>query len=94
MLPVGSLKPNDLGLFDMQGNALQWCQEGGLVYSAGEDKEDKEDIKDINKDDGRVLRGGSFVDQASIVRSAYRNGNVPANRNGNVGFRPARTFTP
>jgi len=25
--PVGSLKPNDLGLFDLHGNAYTWCQE-------------------------------------------------------------------
>ena len=25
--PVGSMKPNDLGLFDVQGNVFTWCQE-------------------------------------------------------------------
>src|SRR5262249_27581781 len=25
--PVGSKKPNDLGMFDMQGNVYTWCQE-------------------------------------------------------------------
>ncbi len=78
MLPVGSLKPNDLGLFDMLGNAWQWCEDRALYYSAGEDKEDIKDIKDINKDDSRVLRGGSFLYLASNVRSAYRFDNVPA----------------
>jgi hypothetical protein len=39
-----------------------------------------------------VLRGGSFNNQASNVRSANRNNNAPANRNNNNGFRPASTL--
>jgi hypothetical protein len=39
-----------------------------------------------------VLRGGSFNNQASNVRSANRNNNAPANRNNNFGFRPASTL--
>src|SRR5262249_4070093 len=30
--PVGRLKPNDFGLFDMQGNALCWCQDAFGPY--------------------------------------------------------------
>jgi formylglycine-generating enzyme required for sulfatase activity len=41
-----------------------------------------------------VLRGGSFNNQASNVRSANRNNNVPTNRYILNGFRPARTFIP
>src|SRR5271157_2356963 len=40
----------------------------------------------------RVLRGGSFNNQASNVRSANRNNNVPADRNNNNGFRAASTL--
>ncbi len=39
-----------------------------------------------------MLRGGSFNNQASNVRSANRNNNVPTNRNNNNGFRLASTL--
>jgi len=89
------LKPNDFGLFDMLGNALEWCQESIMYYKPGKDgkpSEDIEDKEDINSRESRVLRGGSFFSRASIVRSADRNLNVPASRFNLIGFRPARTF--
>jgi hypothetical protein len=45
-----------------------------------------------NKSRQRLLRGGSFNNQPSNVRSANRNWNQPANRNNNYGFRPASTW--
>jgi formylglycine-generating enzyme required for sulfatase activity len=93
MLPVGSLKPNDLGLFDMLGNALEWCQERFMYYRPGSPQsEDVEDIRDIDKRTARVLRGGAFTYPAMYVRSACRNWDEPANLAVNMGFRPARTF--
>jgi formylglycine-generating enzyme required for sulfatase activity len=95
--PVGSKKPNDLGLFDMHGNVYTWCQENYDTFPTlkdGEVIEDKDDTYSINTQYGRVSRGGSFNNQASYVRSACRNPNVPANRNTTDGFRPARTFAP
>ena len=35
----------------------------------------------------RVLRGGSFNNNARNARCAYRNNNDPDNRNNNIGFR-------
>jgi formylglycine-generating enzyme required for sulfatase activity len=89
--PVGSLKPNDLGLFDMQGNVWTWCQES---YRAYKGNEDEEDVLTIDPTQARVARGGSFWDQAGSGRSANRNGVLPSFRNNNVGLRPARTVKP
>jgi serine/threonine protein kinase/formylglycine-generating enzyme required for sulfatase activity len=95
--PVGSKKPNDWGLFDMHGNVYNWCQERHRSYEAakpGKVIEDIEDVLNIISTDGRVLRGGSFINPASGVRSAFRARDVPANRGYVFGFRPARTFAP
>jgi formylglycine-generating enzyme required for sulfatase activity len=35
----------------------------------------------------RVIRGGSWINNARNCRSANRNRNAPDNRNNNVGFR-------
>ncbi len=94
--PVGSLKPNDLGLFDAQGNVFIWCQESSKPYPSvkGEESaEDREDSLVVSGAVGRVLRGGSFDAQASYVRSASRISNVPAFRAYDFGFRPARTLS-
>jgi formylglycine-generating enzyme required for sulfatase activity len=99
--PVGSLKPNGLGLFDMHGNCWEWSQgiyknfKGFKEWSAREDKEEIDDIKHINSVDSRGQRGGSFNDRAVDVRFAPRYGDVPTRDFLSfVGFRPARTFTP
>jgi formylglycine-generating enzyme required for sulfatase activity len=94
----GSLKPNDLGLFDMLGNAFEWCQDGIDYYPRGahggpvSDNGYNRDIRSILEEPPRVLRGGAFTNRPMFVRSAYRFRLAPRDRNGNVGFRPARTF--
>jgi formylglycine-generating enzyme required for sulfatase activity len=97
MLPPGSLRPNDLGLFDTLGNALEWCQNGVYYYPLGRieaiiDTEDVRDIDIINAAPGRALRGGAFSLQPRNVRCADRYGVVPGFRNGYAGFRTARTY--
>lgn len=71
--PVGSLKPNDLGLFNALGNVCTWCQESYKVYAPGQKMtNDIEDWQVSTAPDDRVLRGGSFYNHASNLRSAFR----------------------
>jgi len=90
--PVGSLKPNDFGLFDVQGNVFTWCQESYKAYPQEEASDDKEDDLVIIGTCSRVLRCGSFFSRASDVCSANRAGNVPAMGGDEYGFRLARTL--
>jgi formylglycine-generating enzyme required for sulfatase activity len=96
--PVGQLKPNDLGLFDMHGNSYEWTQDVYKKYGKGgdgkatEDTEDINDIDDVNNLNFRVMRGGSHASEAAFVRSEARVSCAPANRDLLDGFRPARTF--
>jgi hypothetical protein len=84
--PVGTRLPNALGMFDMHGNAYEWCHN---LYSAVQSRSADVSVKDADR---RVLRGGSFDYRSSGVRSAYRNYNQPTNRNYYIGFRPSRTL--
>jgi eukaryotic-like serine/threonine-protein kinase len=89
------LKPNDFGLFDMLGNAQEWCQDSYMDYRPGDDgkaSEDIEDKKDITDKLSRVFRGGSLVSPSGIVRCATRYWTVPTRTIIYVGLRPARTF--
>jgi formylglycine-generating enzyme required for sulfatase activity len=92
--PVGSLKSNDLGLFDMHGNVWQWCQER-LHYHLGQGgkaMDDKEDSLIFNDRERRAARGGSFVNPADYLRCAGRLALVPSISFAFLGFRVARTI--
>jgi serine/threonine protein kinase/formylglycine-generating enzyme required for sulfatase activity len=92
--PVGSKKPNDLGLFDLHGNVWCWCQERykDNPKSLPSAIVDQEDILYVKDKDSRVLCGGAYSYPASNARCANRMGDVPASRSGAAGFRLARTF--
>jgi formylglycine-generating enzyme required for sulfatase activity len=88
------LKPNDFGLFDMLGNAVEWCQDRIDNYVAGEDKEDVRDVTgDIGPNMFRVMRGGGFHAQPVQARCADRKQSYPPHvYYADSGFRPARTI--
>ena len=93
-LPCGSLLPNDLGLFDILGNAYEWCQDRYQDYQPGEDSKivDNAIFGSIKDKSIHIVRGWSFTDQPASFRSAYRYKLQPSNRIIDVGFRPARTY--
>jgi formylglycine-generating enzyme required for sulfatase activity/tRNA A-37 threonylcarbamoyl transferase component Bud32 len=90
--PVGRLRPNELGLFDMLGNALEWCEDPALLYVTGQrDDIENKKLRLINERMSRLLRGGSFFDSPVNLRCAPRNLYQPSLADNTDGFRPVRT---
>jgi serine/threonine protein kinase/formylglycine-generating enzyme required for sulfatase activity len=93
--PVGQLKPNDLGLFDIYGNVGEWCQSRHLTYGPGKNGPASHDTEQSNlkvTDDPRDLRGCGFGYISSLARSASRDWFRPTSRQPQVGVRVARTL--
>jgi sulfatase modifying factor 1 len=81
--PVGSFPANAWGLHDMHGNVYQWCHDRYGEYP----QKDVVDPQGAEKDDARVLRGGSWSLTPLYCRSAFRHRGEPGRRGGIYGFR-------
>jgi formylglycine-generating enzyme required for sulfatase activity len=91
----GLLKPNELGLFDLLGNAHEWCQDQTRTYSLVEDIANDDTVVislSLKSKESRLLRGGTFTYPGANVRAAIRTWSTPASRHTSNGFRTVRTF--
>ena len=87
--PVGQKEPNGLGLYDMSGNVLEWCQD--WFQDEYYKKIPSSNPKGPTNGTYRVLRGGSWDSAANYVRTTARNYWEPDNRDFYTGFRLVRT---
>jgi formylglycine-generating enzyme required for sulfatase activity len=84
--PAGSFPPNAFGLFDMQGNVLQWLQDCYAAYDGlpvdGSAYETDVPLKPplplptmvgTSSCDYRMVRGGDWGNPPAMIRSAFRN---------------------
>jgi serine/threonine protein kinase/formylglycine-generating enzyme required for sulfatase activity len=95
--PVARLKPNDLGLFDMLGNAHEWCLDAKARYCLGQcdrERPDAAGAEPLSREGDRMLRGGWFHQPANALTAAHRSWSWAAQAHYESGFRVARTLRP
>ena len=71
--PVKSFAPNELGIYDMSGNAWEWCQDSYAPYTQDDQTDPYVNIEGEN----RVMRGGSAASRWDACRVSNRS-NIPA----------------
>ncbi|VWX61120.1 DNA recombination protein RecF [Burkholderiales bacterium 8X] len=86
--PVESFAPNAFGLYDMHGNAWEWCSDwhDDAYYAISP----VDDPTGPPQGSVKVRRGGSWHTWAFYARSAFRNWNTPETRYPLLGFRLVR----
>jgi serine/threonine protein kinase/formylglycine-generating enzyme required for sulfatase activity len=81
--PVGLLKPNDHGLFDVHGNAAEWCHNPF---------EPEHEIRSSRLP--REIRGQGVSEETEDITVFFRSERLPHEKSANLGFRLARTYPP
>ena len=83
--PATSFAPNGFGLYDMAGNALEWCSD----WYDGADS-----TGPASGEKMRVVRGGCWIDPPKKLRLSFRFGITPMTVSSGVGFRCVQDDAP
>lgn len=90
--PVGSFPPNGYGLYDIAGNAWEWCMD---CYDSGYYARSAErNPKGPSSGEERVIRGGGCGSGDGSQSVAYRDHKKPVSQADDIGFRCVQDITP
>lgn len=81
--PVKTKIPNELGLYDITGNVLEWCSDRYGDYSSNAQTNPQEP----SSGDERIIRGGSWLNNAWLCHISYRSYELLSYSNLYLGFR-------
>jgi formylglycine-generating enzyme required for sulfatase activity len=84
---IGKKAPNELELYDMSGNVMEWCWDWQGAYTAAA----KENPRGASSSLYKIIRGGSWSYAVNYCNVAYRHYNYPYYRGVNLGFRVVRS---
>ena len=91
---VGSFKPNELGLFDMLGNTLEWTHSLFLDHSQNIEpqRRDGSEVPELlSESQRRSLRGATLAHPPETIRTAFVDAYPPGVSTYGVSLRLART---
>jgi formylglycine-generating enzyme required for sulfatase activity len=102
---VGAKRANELGIFDMSGNAYEWCNDWYAPFTANNEtsKEFAEYVNTVKnpigpsekiieengKEKERIIRGGCWAHGVNLNGISYRSSRKPDFWNYTIGFRIA-----
>ncbi|MDR3187933.1 MAG: formylglycine-generating enzyme family protein [Prevotellaceae bacterium] len=84
---VGTKLPNGLGLYDMSGNANDWCYDWYGSYGTNTASSPAVNPTGPGSGTSRVMRGGNWFSEEYYHRVTYRHPVVPNDRYDRHGFR-------